>query len=152
MPQIRMLELIEEAEGKDSFDVEFIEEFVRRSDEIHNAVVKAGGIAPTSGQAAKALEQMKAEEGVPSVPKLSIKNIDPAAEGFDEIQKALEEGTQESVENVAKAVSEHYGVPYVEALEGVNGGKAICMKQTWNKDCQKKYHSIDRLSDIMSLV
>ena len=120
----RLRELIEEAEGKDSFDVEFIEEFVRRSDEIHNAVVKAGGIAPTSGQAAKALEQMKAEEGVPSVPKLSIKNIDPAAEGFDEIQKALEEGTQESVENVAKAVSEHYGVPYEEALEGLNGGKA----------------------------
>jgi len=36
--------------------------------------------------------------------------------------------------------------------KSVNGGRAICMKQTWNKDCQKKYHSIDRLSDIMSLV
>ena len=36
--------------------------------------------------------------------------------------------------------------------KSINGGRAICMKQTWNKDCQKKYHSIDRLSDIMSLV
>ena len=36
--------------------------------------------------------------------------------------------------------------------KSVNGGRAICMKQTWNKECQKKYHSIDRLSDIISLV
>ena len=36
--------------------------------------------------------------------------------------------------------------------KSVNGGRAICMRQTWNKSCQKKYISIDRLSDIISLV
>ena len=44
-----------------------------------------------------------------------------------------------------------------EKLEDFNkksivGGIPICMKQTWNQECQKKYMSIDRLSDIMSLV
>ena len=32
--------------------------------------------------------------------------------------------------------------------KSVTSGKAICMKQTWNEDCQAKYMSIDRLSDI----
>jgi len=31
-------------------------------------------------------------------------------------------------------------------------GNPICMKQTWNTECQKKYMSIDRLSDIMTRV
>ena len=31
-------------------------------------------------------------------------------------------------------------------------GKPICYKQTWNQDSQKKYMSIDRLSDIMTRV
>ena len=34
----------------------------------------------------------------------------------------------------------------------VNYGRAICFKQTWNKECHKKYMSIDRLSDIMTRV
>ena len=34
----------------------------------------------------------------------------------------------------------------------VNEGKSICMKQTWNQECQNSDLSIDRLSDIMSLV
>ena len=34
----------------------------------------------------------------------------------------------------------------------VNGGKAGCMKQSWNKQCQNSNISIDRLSDIISLV
>ena len=32
--------------------------------------------------------------------------------------------------------------------KSVSGGKPICMKQSWNTDSQKKYVSIDRLSDI----
>ena len=32
--------------------------------------------------------------------------------------------------------------------QSVNGGTAICMKQTWNQECHTKYMSIDRLSDI----
>ena len=31
-------------------------------------------------------------------------------------------------------------------------GRPICMKQTWNQDSQKKYMTIDRLSDIMTRV
>ena len=31
-------------------------------------------------------------------------------------------------------------------------GRPICFKQTWNKECQKKYMSIDRLSDIISKI
>ena len=34
----------------------------------------------------------------------------------------------------------------------VNYGKSICYKQTWNQDSQKKYMTIDRLSDIMTRV
>ena len=34
----------------------------------------------------------------------------------------------------------------------VNHGHSICMKQSWNKECQESSMSIDRLSDIMSLV
>ena len=34
----------------------------------------------------------------------------------------------------------------------VNHGRAICMKQSWNKECQKSTMSIDRLSDIMTRV
>ena len=34
----------------------------------------------------------------------------------------------------------------------VNHGRAICMKQSWNKQCQKSTMSIDRLSDIMTRV
>ena len=30
----------------------------------------------------------------------------------------------------------------------INYGKPICYKQTWNTECQTKYMSIDRLSDI----
>ena len=36
--------------------------------------------------------------------------------------------------------------------KSVNNGRPICMKQTWNEDCQDKYMSIDRLSDIMTRV
>ena len=32
--------------------------------------------------------------------------------------------------------------------ESVNNGQAICMKQSWNKECQNFTMSIDRLSDI----
>ena len=44
-----------------------------------------------------------------------------------------------------------------EKLEDFNkksivGGIPICMKQTWNQECQKKYMSIDRLSDIISKI
>jgi 5'(3')-deoxyribonucleotidase len=38
------------------------------------------------------------------------------------------------------------------ADRSVNHGKAICYKQTWNQDSQKKYSTIDRLSDIMTRV
>jgi 5'(3')-deoxyribonucleotidase len=34
----------------------------------------------------------------------------------------------------------------------VSYGNPICMRQTWNTDCQKKYMTIDRLSDIMTRV
>ena len=34
----------------------------------------------------------------------------------------------------------------------VSYGKPICMKQTWNQESQKKYMTIDRLSDIMTRV
>ena len=34
----------------------------------------------------------------------------------------------------------------------VNYGRPICYKQSWNQDSQKKYMSIDRLSDIMTRV
>ena len=36
--------------------------------------------------------------------------------------------------------------------KSVNGGKAICMKQSWNTECHTKYKTIDRLSDIIGLV
>ena len=36
--------------------------------------------------------------------------------------------------------------------ESVSNGKAICMKQSWNKHCQNSTMSIDRLSDIMDKV
>ena len=36
--------------------------------------------------------------------------------------------------------------------KSVNDGKAICMKQSWNQECQNSDLTIDRLSDIMSLV
>ena len=34
----------------------------------------------------------------------------------------------------------------------VNYGRPICFKQTWNQDSQKKYMTINRLSDIMTRV
>ena len=34
--------------------------------------------------------------------------------------------------------------------ESVTGGKAICMKQSWNQECHTKYKSIDRLSDLIT--
>ena len=34
--------------------------------------------------------------------------------------------------------------------KSVNGGKAICMKQSWNQECHTKYKSIDRLSDLIT--
>ena len=34
----------------------------------------------------------------------------------------------------------------------VSYGKSICMKTTWNQESQKKYMTIDRLSDIMTKV
>ena len=34
----------------------------------------------------------------------------------------------------------------------VNHGRAICMKQSWNKQCQDSTMSIDRLSDIMTRI
>ena len=34
----------------------------------------------------------------------------------------------------------------------VNHGHSICMKQSWNKECQNSSMSIDRLSDIMTMV
>ena len=34
----------------------------------------------------------------------------------------------------------------------VNHGHSICMKQSWNKQCQNSSMSIDRLSDITSMV
>ena len=36
--------------------------------------------------------------------------------------------------------------------KSVVGGVPICMKQTWNTECQTKYMSIDRLSDIIGKV
>ena len=34
----------------------------------------------------------------------------------------------------------------------VSNGKAICMKQSWNKQCQNSTMSIDRLSDITTMI
>ena len=34
----------------------------------------------------------------------------------------------------------------------VSNGQAICMKQSWNQQCQNSTMSIDRLSDIMDKV
>ena len=34
--------------------------------------------------------------------------------------------------------------------KSITGGRPICMKQTWNKECQTKYMSIDRLSDLIT--
>ena len=34
----------------------------------------------------------------------------------------------------------------------VNRGRPICFRQTWNTNCQGKYMTIDRLSDIMTRV
>ena len=31
-------------------------------------------------------------------------------------------------------------------------GRPICFKQTWNPECQKKYVSIERLSDLIGKV
>ena len=36
--------------------------------------------------------------------------------------------------------------------ESVNDGKAICMNQTWNKNCEDSSMSIDRLSDIIGKI
>ena len=36
--------------------------------------------------------------------------------------------------------------------KSINGGTAICMKQSWNQECHTKYKSIDRLSDLMTLL
>ena len=36
--------------------------------------------------------------------------------------------------------------------QSINGGTAICMKQSWNTECHTKYKTIDRLSDITKLV
>ena len=36
--------------------------------------------------------------------------------------------------------------------KSVIGGVPICMNQSWNKECQKRYMSIDRLSDIISKI
>ena len=36
--------------------------------------------------------------------------------------------------------------------ESITGGKAICMKQTWNENVRDNYMNIDRLSDIMTRV
>ena len=36
--------------------------------------------------------------------------------------------------------------------ESVTGGKAICMKQSWNQECHDMYMGIDRLSDLMTLL
>ena len=38
------------------------------------------------------------------------------------------------------------------AIKSVNNGRAICMKQSWNKHCQNSTMSIDRLSDIIGNV
>ena len=34
--------------------------------------------------------------------------------------------------------------------ESITGGKAICMKQTWNQECHNMYMGIDRLSDLIT--
>ena len=36
--------------------------------------------------------------------------------------------------------------------KSVNGGSAICMKQSWNQECHTKYKSIDRLSDLTPIL
>ena len=36
--------------------------------------------------------------------------------------------------------------------KSINDGQPICYKQTWNPECQKKYMTIDKLSDIMTRV
>ena len=36
--------------------------------------------------------------------------------------------------------------------KSVNGGSAICMKQSWNQECHTKYKSIDRLSDLTTIL
>ena len=36
--------------------------------------------------------------------------------------------------------------------KSVNGGKAICVKQSWNQECQNSNLNIDRLSDIIGKV
>ena len=36
--------------------------------------------------------------------------------------------------------------------KSVSGGKSICMKQTWNQECHTKYKSIDRLSDLITIL
>ena len=36
--------------------------------------------------------------------------------------------------------------------KSVNTGIPVCMKQTWNQECHSSYFTIDRLSDIMTMI
>ena len=40
----------------------------------------------------------------------------------------------------------------VDNNKSVVGGIPICMKQTWNQECHTKYKSIDRLSDLITIL
>jgi hypothetical protein len=87
-------ELIEEAKAQKSFSPEFIENFVRRADEIHEAVIKAGGAAPDAVPGSKIVGDIEKE-----VADKAQKEVSEAVEEVVEIaQQAPEKSLQEILE------------------------------------------------------
>ena len=87
--------LIQEAKSRKSYDPEFIEDFVRRADEIHDAVVKAGGKAPDAIPGSKIVGDITKETASKAQQEVSqaVKEVVEISQEAPEktIQQILEE-------------------------------------------------------------
>ena len=78
-----------------------------------------------------------------------VKNTDKIVEAMDDVLKS----GKDSIKN-NKFEFQYFNKKKLNDFnnKSIVGGVPKCMKQTGNKECQKKYMSIDRLSDILTKI
>jgi len=125
-------ELLEEAEGKSNFDTDFIEQFVKRADDIHEGIIKAGGVAPTKGEAVETLRQLDLPTdtdleklGKDLDPKVVAANQAQMEEGNSLLAELYLEGSEESKQLLAEKGAEEFKVPVEKFREIIDDTETL---------------------------
>jgi len=140
--------LIQEGLQQKKWDIGYVQKLVLQADDIHNKVIRSGGTAPDIMEGAEDIaSSSKGPKAIDTTPpKLTIEEVSKAKQGFEEIERALEQGVDESIENLSIAASEEFGIPADEIYAAFKGPRAEDMlKRLIDGSPFKKYEEGEKL-------